>query len=104
MKDEKGLGTTIDVILYQGKLKVSDKIVLVEKNGVIETKIRALLQPKPMEEIRESKDKFNKVNEVYAAIGVKIVAPNLDSALAGSPVMVEQKGDEKDIFVKKLVV
>lgn len=102
VKDEKGLGTTIDVILYQGKLKVSDKIVLVGKNGIIETKIRALLQPKPMEEIRESKDKFNKVEAVYAAIGVKIVAPNLDSALAGSPVMVEQTGDEKDIICEEL--
>lgn len=102
VKDEKGLGTTIDVILYQGKLKVSDKIVLVGKNGIIETKIRALLQPKAMEEIRESKDKFNKVETVYAAIGVKIVAPNLDSALAGSPVMVEHKGDEKDIICEEL--
>ncbi|MFH1240550.1 MAG: translation initiation factor IF-2 [Candidatus Diapherotrites archaeon] len=102
VKDEKGLGTTIDVILYQGNLKVSDRIVLVGKNGVIETKIRALLQPKPMEEIRESKDKFNKVDEVYAAVGVKIVAPNLDSALAGSPVMVEQQGDEKNIICEEL--
>ena len=102
VKDEKGLGTTIDVILYQGKLKISDKIVLVGKNGVIETKIRALLQPKPMEEIRESKDKFNKVNDAYAAIGVKIVAPGLDDALAGSPVMVEQTGEEKDIICEEV--
>ncbi len=57
-KEEQGLGKTVDVILYKGTLKVNDPIAVATKNGVIETKIRALLQPNPLQEIRMTKEKF----------------------------------------------
>ncbi len=96
VKEEKGLGKTIDVILYNGVLKVNDKIVLAGKRQVLETKIRALLMPKPLHEIRISgPDKFLNVKEVHAAAGVKIAAPGLEDALAGSPILVEKTGEEK---------
>ncbi len=94
VKEEKGLGTTIDVILYEGQLKVNDKIALGTGVGVVETKVRALLKPKPLQEILQSSEKFQTVQSVHAACGVKIAAPGLDGALAGSPVMAVKKGDE----------
>lgn len=85
LKEERGLGKTIDVILYDGKLKVGEEIVLGGQDGIITTRIRALLTPKPMEEIRQPSEKFRNAEEVHAACGVKIAAPMLDKALAGSP-------------------
>ncbi len=85
VKEEVGLGTTIDVIVYDGTLNASDTIVLGGKNDVIITNIRSLLKPKPLDEIRDPKFRFEQVQSVTAAAGIKISAPNLEEALAGSP-------------------
>lgn len=103
VKEEKGLGKTVDVILYSGVLKVNDKIVLGGRKHILETKVRALLMPLPLQEIREqSADKFLNVKEVHAAVGIKIVAPDLEEALAGSPLMVEESGEEKKAVEKEI--
>lgn len=83
VKEEKGLGTTVDVILYDGELKVGDNIVVGSLGEPIVTKVRALLKPRPLAEIR-SEDRFQRVNKVVAASGIKVVAPGLEKALAGS--------------------
>ena len=57
------------------------------EDGVIETKVRSLLQPRPMQEIL-TENKFKRVKSVAAASGVKVSAPKLEGALAGSPVLV----------------
>ncbi len=103
VKEETGLGKTIDVILYSGVLKVNDKVVLGGKNAVIETKVRALLIPKPLQEIRgNTADKFLNVKEIHAAAGIKIAAPNLENALAGSPILVEKGIEEKAAIEKEI--
>ncbi len=86
-KEVKGLGITIDVILYDGKLQINDTIAFATAAGVATAKIKALLKPKPLHEIRESSSKFYYVNEVGAACGVKISGTGLDDALPGSPVL-----------------
>ncbi len=93
-KEEKGLGKTIDVILYDGSISVGEEIVLAGMNGLIQTKVRALLVPKPLNEIRDPSERFQTVKTVYAAAGIKIVAPNLDEALPGSPLLVSKTGSE----------
>ncbi|MFH1257236.1 MAG: translation initiation factor IF-2 [Candidatus Diapherotrites archaeon] len=95
VKEEKGLGKTIDVILYDGTIRVGDEIVLAGMNGVIKTKIRALLEPKPLTETTASGEKFKPVQEVHAAAGLKIAAPGLDEALPGSPLRVVVSGEEE---------
>ncbi len=89
VKEEKGLGLTIDTILYDGILKKEDSIMMLTKdNKVISTKIRSLLKPKPLEEIRVSKTMFEPVDEVVAAAGVKLVAPHVEDVISGSPLKV----------------
>jgi len=85
VKEEVGLGTTLDVILYDGELNVGDTIVVGSRGDPIATKIRALLKPRPLSEIR-AEEKFKQVKKVVAASGVKIAAPSLEGALAGSQV------------------
>ena len=83
VKEYPGLGTTIDVILYNGEVKKGDYIVVGGKELVI-AKIKALLKPHALTELRVEKD-FKNVNKVEAAAGVKIAAPSLDKVIAGSP-------------------
>lgn len=85
VKEEVGLGTTLDVILYDGELNVGDTIVVGSRGNPISTKIRALLKPRPLSEIR-AEEKFKQVKKVVAASGVKIAAPSLEGALAGSQI------------------
>lgn len=86
VREETGLGLTLDTIIYDGVLKKTDTVVIGGLSGVIVAKIRALLLPKPLDEIRDPREKFSPVDVVYAAAGVKIVAPDIEGAVAGAPV------------------
>ena len=96
VKEERGLGTTIDAIIYDGVIKEGDKIVVGGKTSPIITTVRALLKPKPLDEIRDPSDKFERVKEAVAACGIKIAAPELEGTFAGAPLRVV-KNIEKDV-------
>jgi translation initiation factor 5B len=87
VKEEKGLGATLDIILYDGTLKKGDTVVIGSLGEPIQTKVRALLKPRELSEMRYE-NKFQQVNKITAAAGVKISAPGLEGALAGSPIRV----------------
>ncbi len=95
IKEETGLGVTLDVVIYDGILRKNDVIALTTIDDVITTKIRSLLKPRPLEEIRESKKRFQKVDEVVAAAGVKIVAPKIENVISGSPLRVAKSDFEE---------
>ncbi len=105
-KEDKGLGSTIDVILYDGTLGVNDTIAFATSTGIATTKVRALLKPKSLQELRESTSKFFYVDTVSAASGIKISAAGLDDALPGSLLLStnipnyeqELKSEISDIF------
>ncbi len=86
VKQEPGLGETANIILLDGKLSTGDHIVVAKKDGAISTKIKAIFLPKPLDEMRDPRDKFVSVDSITAAAGVKIVTPDLEGVLAGSPV------------------
>ncbi|MDD1711286.1 MAG: translation initiation factor IF-2 [Methanoregulaceae archaeon] len=87
VKEERGLGTTLDVILYDGTLSIGDEIAFARSDGVAQTKVRSLLKPRPMKEILVE-DRFERVKTVVAATGIKVSAPGLDGTIAGSPLKV----------------
>jgi len=68
VKEEKGLGATVDVILYAGTLHRGDTVALGTRNKPVITKVKAILKPKPLDEIRDPRDKFGSVAEVTAAL------------------------------------
>ena len=101
IKEETGLGLTIDSIIYDGVLRTNDEIALMtSSNEVLTTKIRSILRPLPLEEMRDSKKKFQKFDEVVAAAGIKIAAPNLDDVISGSPLRVlsDEENVEEEIL------
>jgi translation initiation factor 5B len=99
VKDEKGFGATLDVVLYDGVIQAGDQIVVGGTNEPIVTEVRALLQPRPNAEIRTEK-RFDKVEQVGAAAGVKIAAPDLDDAMAGAPVRVVRDRPLDDVVAE----
>jgi len=84
VKEEKGAGTTIDAIIYDGVLKSGDEIYFLTNSGVKKTKVRALFSPKPAE-------------KVVAAAGVKVIAPGLEGAIPGSPFAVVGESVEEEL-------
>lgn len=95
--EEMGMGITVNAIIFDGVLRSGDTIVLMGLNKPIVTKVRALLMPKPLDEMRDPRDRFNQVEEVRPSAGVKIVAPNLEDALPGSPLTVASGNIEEAV-------
>jgi translation initiation factor 5B len=98
VKEEPGLGLTLNTIIYDGTLQKDDLIVVGGKEKPIVTRIRAILVPKPLDEIRDPRDRFSSVDAVFAAAGVKIVAPGLEGALAGAPLYAVPSGEEPEKY------
>jgi len=90
----EGLGTTIDVVLSNGVLREGDRIVVCGLNGAIATSVRALLTPQPLRELHV-KSAYVHHKEIKAAMGVKISAPDLEKAIAGSRLLVVGPDDDE---------
>ena len=102
VKVMEGLGTTIDTILVNGHLKEGETIVVCTLEGPVVTTIRSLLTPHPMKEIRV-KGEFIHHAEIQAAMGVKVCAPGLEKAVAGTQIYVVGPDDDLD-DLKELVM
>ncbi|MFX1330295.1 MAG: translation initiation factor IF-2 [Promethearchaeota archaeon] len=102
VREETGLGITLDTIIYEGVLRKTDTVVIGGLDDVIVAKIRALLQPKELDEIRDPKEKFTPVEEVHAAAGVKIVSPDIEGAVAGAPVYAVGKKENIEAMKQKV--
>lgn len=87
VKQESGLGETANIILLDGELRTGDQVILAKREGAISTRIKAIFLPKPLDEMRDPRDKFVSVHSIHAAAGVKIVTPDLEGVLAGSPII-----------------
>ena len=95
--DEKGFGKTLDIVLYDGTVTDDDTIVVGGSREPLVTDLRALLQPRPLAEIRTER-RFERVDSVKAAAGVKIAAPDLGDAMAGAPVRVIRDRERESVI------
>ncbi|MFH1056411.1 MAG: translation initiation factor IF-2 [Candidatus Micrarchaeota archaeon] len=88
VREEQGLGKTLDVILYDGSIEQGSEVVFATDEGPVVSKVKALLKPKPLDEMRDPREKFNSVRQVTAASGVKIACDYAEKAIAGSSLLV----------------
>jgi translation initiation factor aIF-2/yIF-2 len=96
-----GLGVTIDVILINGELNQGDRIIIETTGGPINTTIRSLLTPPSNSESRVT----NKSNYIYhksltGAMGIKIVANNINDIITGSNIT---KLSKSECFTKEII-
>ena len=96
MKEERGLGKTLDVILHRGSIKKGDEIVLVTTEGGLSTRVKGLFSPRGMSEMRDAGDRWDDTEVAHAASGLKISAPDLDNVLAGTTLRVVHTDSERD--------
>ncbi len=97
MREEKGIGKTIDAILYDGTIKQGDKIVFATLDGPKFSRVKILFRPLPLQEMMDKKKKFKEVEKVTAAAAIKIACENAEEALPGSPLLVVGN-DEKQFY------
>ena len=95
MKEERGLGKTLDVILHRGSIKKGDEIVLVTTEGGLSTRVKGLFSPRGMSEMRDAGDRWDDTEVAHAASGLKISAPDLDNVLAGTTLRVVHTDSER---------
>ena len=99
MKEERGLGKTLDLILHRGSIRKGDEIVLVSDRGGISTHVKGLFSPRGMSEMRDAGDRWDNTESAYAAAGVKISAPLLDGVLVGTTLRVVNSNEERRVAI-----
>ena len=70
-------------------------------NGAIGTKIRALLTPYPMKEMRV-KGEYVHHQKIKGAMGIKISAPGLENAMAGAELLLAKNEHEVQLAKKEI--
>lgn len=83
VKEFTGMGTTLDAIIYDGEISRNDFLII--SNPPMIAKVRSLMIPQPMRDIRTEK-KFLQVDNAVAAAGVKISGAGLDDVIAGAEI------------------
>jgi translation initiation factor 5B len=97
--EEEGMGATVNAVISNGVLRVGDRIALLGKDGPFLARVRALMMPKPLDEMRDPRDRFKMIEEVAASAGVKIVAEGLEKAFPGSPIYgLRGEEDVQEVF------
>ncbi len=94
VKEEEGMGTVFHVILLEGMVSINNKVVIGTLAGSKTTKIKGIYLPKPLDEMRDPRDKFKPVREVEASSGISVIVSDPDEVVAGAPMYVIT--DEKD--------
>ena len=85
VREEKGMGEVSDAILYSGVIKRGQTVLTGTVNGIRALKVKGIFKPKPLDEIRDPRDRFLPVSEVRAASGIRILFQGEGGVIPGSP-------------------
>ncbi|HEV51425.1 MAG TPA: translation initiation factor IF-2 [Thermoprotei archaeon] len=95
VKEEKGLGTVLDVLLYEGEMAKGDSALASGIEGPLVGKIRNILIPAPLTDTR-FQISLVEAERVEAATGVRVVPDEpLKGALPGSPLIIIKNGADE---------
>ena len=100
VKEFTGLGTSMDVIIYDGEVQKGD-ILVVGGKEVVQSRVKALLKPAPLKELKAEKG-FKPIQEASAAAGVKIAGPGLESVIPGSPLRTVRNKKGLEIAIEEV--
>jgi translation initiation factor 5B len=82
--DQKGVGPVGSIIVYRGRLKVGDEIVVTGRNEPFASRVRGIYRPAPARDGRSSRAaRLESLEEVVAAAGVYLAAPGIEEAMPG---------------------
>lgn len=95
LKRITGLGATMDCILINGELHENDEICLCGQTGPIFTRIRSILTPQPMKEMRV-KGAYEHHRTIKAAMGIKICANEIENVVPGTSLVVVHDESERE--------
>jgi translation initiation factor 5B len=94
--DQRGVGPVGNVIVYRGRLKVGDEIVVTGRTEPFTTKIRGLFRPSPPMHGKSPKvPRLESLPEVPAAAGLYLAAPGVEEALPGGLLKVVHNAEER---------
>jgi translation initiation factor 5B len=86
--EEKGIGKSLDTIIYDGSIKINDDILIGMAEGKpLKTKIKSLF--------KIERGKLIPFKEVHASAAIKISAPGLGEVISGMPIRVIENNEEK---------
>ncbi|MCW6158908.1 MAG: translation initiation factor IF-2 [Thermoplasmatales archaeon] len=85
VREEKGMGEVSDAILYSGILKRGETVLTGTVDGIRALRVKGIFKPKPLDEIRDPRDRFLPVSEVKAASGIRILFQGEGGIIPGSP-------------------
>ncbi len=87
VKAVEGMGMCLDAIIYDGMIRIGDTLMIGGLDQPIVTKVKGLFEPRQLLDMRDKKARFSSSREVVASSGVRISAPNIDTVIAGMPII-----------------
>lgn len=97
---ESGFGTILRAIHVDGVIRKGDNLIAVSPDGPVISRIRAILMPAPLDEIRDPRRKFKSIDVSYPAAGIIISAADIENVYAGSPFYTISPAHTHDPYVK----
>lgn len=94
VKRDTNFGTSLDVILSNGELRKGDSIAILTTDGSTVTKIQSIMAVLPLKESK-NQNAFVSVPSVTAAQGVKIIAKDIEKAVAGTNIYIINNDEDK---------
>jgi len=95
--DQKGVGPVGSVIVYRGRLRLGDEIVVTGRTEPFASRVRGLYRPAPAKGGREARaGKLEALSEVDAAAGVYLAAPGIEEAMPGGLLRVVHGAEETE--------
>ncbi len=85
--EEKGVGKTLDVVIYYVKIKQHDTILIGTLDKPIKTKVKCLF--------KYEKGKLKEKKEVHASAAIKISSPDLEETIPGMPIRVANENESR---------
>jgi translation initiation factor 5B len=101
--DQKGVGPVASIILYRGRLRAGDEVVVTGRAEPFVTRLRGIYRPRAKPKGRGGGTQhLDAVAEVRAAAGVYLAAPGIEQALPGGVLKAVASDSEREEAIRTL--